>query len=286
MKGIILSGGYGTRLSPLTIPYSKQLLPIYDKPMIYYPLTTLMSLGINDILVITTPTDNALFKRLFKNSNQWGIKISFAVQKTPKGIAESFILAENFIKNDDVTLILGDNIYNGINYIKIKKIINNNFSGSLIFTYKVDNPKRYGVAEVKNDKVISIREKPKKPKSNLAVTGLYVYDNSVIKIAKNLKPSKRKELEITDVNKVFIKKKKLNNILLDRGSVWLDAGTFDSLLQSSMYVQTIQNRQNILIGSPEEISYLNGWITKNKFKLIINNLPKNNYRKYLEQLMS
>ncbi|MDC3131558.1 glucose-1-phosphate thymidylyltransferase RfbA [Pelagibacteraceae bacterium] len=286
MKGIILSGGYGTRLSPLTIPYSKQLLPIYDKPMIYYPLTTLMSLGINDILVITTPTDNALFKRLFKNSNQWGIKISFAVQKTPKGIAESFILAENFIKNDDVTLILGDNIYNGINYIKIKNIINNNFSGSLIFTYKVDNPKRYGVAEVKNDKVISIREKPKKPKSNLAVTGLYVYDNSVIKIAKNLKPSKRKELEITDVNKVFIKKKKLNNILLDRGSVWLDAGTFDSLLQSSMYVQTIQNRQNILIGSPEEISYLNGWITKNKFKLIINNLPKNNYRKYLEQLMS
>ncbi len=286
MKGIILSGGYGTRLYPLTIPYSKQLLPIFDKPMIYYPLSTLMHMGIREIMIITTPSDLNLFKKLLFNSKSWGIKIHFNVQKKPRGIAESFIIAENFIKNDKVTLILGDNIFNGINFSKIKSNIFENYVGATIFTYKVDNPTRYGVAEVKKNKIISIEEKPKKPKSNFAVTGLYIYDNDVIKISKKLKPSKRNELEITDINKHYMKNSLLNNITMEKGTVWLDAGTFDSLLQSSMYVQTIQDRQNILIGSPEEVSYFNGWITKLQFKKIIKKLPLNNYRNYLENILS
>ena len=286
MKGIILSGGYGTRLYPLTIPYSKQLLPIFDKPMIYYPLSTLMSMGIREILIITTPSDLKLFKKLFINSKKWGIKIYYTIQNKPKGIAESFILAENFIKKDKVTLILGDNIFNGINFSKIKKYIYEDYIGATLFTYKVDNPTRYGVAEIKKNKIISIEEKPKKPKSNFAVTGLYIYDNEVIKISKKLKPSKRNELEITDVNKFYMKKKILNNITMEKGTVWLDAGTFNSLIQSSMYVQTIQNRQNILIGSPEETSYINGWISKKQFRGLIQNLPMNDYRVYLENILS
>ena len=286
MKGIILSGGYGTLLYPLTIPYSKQLLPIFDKPMIYYPLSTLMSMGIREILIITTPSDLKLFKKLFINSKKWGIKIYYTIQNKPKGIAESFILAENFIKKDKVTLILGDNIFNGINFSKIKKYIYEDYIGATLFTYKVDNPTRYGVAEIKKNKIISIEEKPKKPKSNFAVTGLYIYDNEVIKISKKLKPSKRNELEITDVNKFYMKKKILNNITMEKGTVWLDAGTFNSLIQSSMYVQTIQNRQNILIGSPEETSYINGWISKKQFRGLIQNLPMNDYRVYLENILS
>tara|TARA_Y100000768_G_C23950689_1_gene670043 strand:+ start:699 stop:1553 length:855 start_codon:yes stop_codon:yes gene_type:complete len=284
MKGIILSGGYGTRLYPLTLPYSKQLLPIFDKPMIYYPLATLMSLGIREILIITTPSDLKLFKKLLSNSKNWGIKISYTVQKKPKGIAESFILAKDFIKNDNVSLILGDNIFNGINFELIKKNIKDDFTGALLFTYKVENPSRYGVAQIKNNKITSIEEKPKKPKSNYAVTGLYIYDNNVINFSKKLKPSNRNELEITDVNKIYMKKKNLKNITMEKGTVWLDAGTFETLLQSSMYVQTIQKRQNILIASPEEISYQNGWIDKKDLKKIIKKLPFNEYRKYLENI--
>ncbi len=280
MKGIILAGGMGTRLHPLTSSLSKQLLPLFDKPMIYYPLSTLIELGIKDILCICKKEDILLFKNLLKNGSQWGVKISYEIQNKPSGIAESFIIGEKFIGNQNVALILGDNIFYGVNYNK------NNFKrGATIFAYQVQDPQRYGVIEIKNNRPIKIVEKPKKPKSNLAVTGLYLYDNEVVKIAKNINPSKRGELEITDINNQYLKNKKLDVSILKQGSMWLDAGTFNSLLQASLFIQTLQERQNIQIGSPESASFNQSFIDKKKLKKLLDKSPKNEYYNYLYKLI-
>ncbi len=260
MKGIILSGGLGTRLSPLTDAVSKQLLPIYDKPMIYYSISTLMNFNIKNILIIIRPDHLESYKNLLGNGEQFGIKINYEIQESPKGIAQSLIIAEKFINNKNVLLILGDNIFYGLNYNFYKiNSLKQNF-GARIFTYKVENPSRYGVVEIKNNNIISIEEKPKKPKSNYVATGMYIFDNNAIKYAKTLKPSKRGELEITDLNLIYLKKKKLKSLHLNEGSVWLDAGTFNSLLQASQYVQTIQERHNILVNHPQDIAKRKKWI--------------------------
>ena len=286
MKGIILAGGEGTRLYPLTISTSKQLMPIYDKPLIYFPLCTLMLANIKDILCISSPAQIDNIKNLLKDGSQWGISIQYEVQNQPKGIAEAFIIGEDFINNESVALILGDNIFYGIDLDKILIKNKTRFNGAKIFTYKVTNPKRYGVVEVnKNNKVKSIVEKPEIPKSSDVATGLYFYDKNVVKFAKKIKPSRRGELEITDLNKIYLKNKSLEAIKLQDGTVWLDAGKFDSLLQASQYVQIIQQRQNILIGSPEEISFKKGWINKLKFKKLINKYPNNEYTKSLKFLL-
>jgi len=279
MKGIILAGGLGTRLYPLTISVSKQLLPLFDKPMIYYPLTTLIELGIKDILLICKKEDKNLFKKLLNNGSKWGLKISYEVQDKPSGIAESFIIGKDFIKNDNVALILGDNIFYGINYH-----INEFRSGANIFAYKVNDPQRYGVVELKNKIPVKIVEKPKKPKSNYAVTGLYLYDNKVVSIAKNISPSKRGELEITDINNEYLRKSKLQVSILKQGSMWLDAGTFSSLLQASLFIQTLQERQNIQIGSPESSSYLKNFISKKQLKNILEKSSNNEYYNNLKKL--
>ncbi|MBV21971.1 MAG: glucose-1-phosphate thymidylyltransferase [Parcubacteria group bacterium] len=286
MKGIILAGGVGTRLGPITTSYSKQLVPIYDKPLIYYPLSSLMELNIKDILIITTENQLENFKRLLKNGSQWGVNINYAVQNFPKGIAEAFIIGENFIKNSNVALILGDNIFYGQDLNN--EISSNKFqNGGLIFLNKVVNPSDYGVAIIKNNKIKHIKEKPKIQKSNLAVTGLYLYDKNVSKIAKKLKPSKRNELEITDLNNFYNKEYKLNYIELNSSTVWFDAGTTNSLLQASQYIQAIQERNNLLVGSPEETSYRKKYITKNEFKKLIKSMPNNSYslslKRYLVQ---
>ena len=286
MKGIILAGGAGTRLHPLTISYSKQLLPVFDKPMIYYPLCTLMSANIRDILIITTPHDQINFKKLLGNGNQWGINLKYEIQNNPNGIAEAFIIGEKFISNNNVALILGDNIFYGINIEKILTNSTSNFSGAKIFAYQVNDPERYGVIEINNDKIISIEEKPKIPKSPFVVTGLYFYDNSVIDIAKKIKPSHRKELEITDINKVYLKKNKIDVITLKQGMVWLDVGTTTSMLQAAQFVQTIQERQQIQIGCPEEISLKKGWISKEKLKALISQLPNNSYGDYIRKIIN
>jgi len=286
MKGIILSGGSGSRLYPLTLATSKQLLSVYDKPMIYYPLCTLMSANIKDILLITTKEDKKNFQKLLGNGSQWGISISYKTQDKPNGIAEAFIIGKDFIGKDHVALILGDNIFNGIDFSieEIQQFKNQN--GAKVFVYEVPDPERYGVAEIKNGNVISIVEKPKKPKSNFAITGLYFYDNNVIKYALSLKPSKRNELEISDINRIYLSKKKLSVKKLGSGVVWLDAGTFISLLQSSQYIQTLQDRQNTLIGSPEEIAYLKNFIQKKDLKKIIMKYSKNAYGRYLSKLIN
>jgi glucose-1-phosphate thymidylyltransferase len=286
MKGIILAGGVGTRLGPITTSYSKQLVPIYDKPLIYYPLSSLMELNIKDILIITTENQLENFKRLLKNGSQWGVNINYAVQNFPKGIAEAFIIGENFIKNSNVALILGDNIFYGQDLNN--EISSNKFqNGGLIFLNKVVNPSDYGVAIIKNNKIKHIKEKPKIKKSNLSVTGLYLYDKNVSKIAKKLKPSKRNELEITDLNNFYNKEYKLNYIELNSSTVWFDAGTTNSLLQASQYIQAIQERNNLLVGSPEETSYRKKYITKNEFKKLIKSMPNNSYslslKRYLVQ---
>ena len=283
MKGIILSGGSGTRLYPITKVITKQLIPVYDKPMIYYPLSTLMEFKIKDILIIVKPEDLKIFKSLLGDGEQFGIKISYAVQKKPKGIAESFIIGKKFIGRDNVCLILGDNIFHGIPYGEI--ILNENiFSGAKIILYKVNDPERYGVAKFdKSKNIINIVEKPKKYISNFAVTGIYFYDNNVIQIASNLKPSNRRELEITDINNIYIKKQNLDYYKIKPGGVWLDAGTEKSLLQSSSYIQTIQERQNIQISSPEIIAYKNGWITKSKLLKSVKNI-NNSYISFLKNL--
>ena len=286
MKGIILAGGVGTRLGPITTSYSKQSVPIYDKPLIYYPLSSLMELNIKDILIITTENQLENFKRLLKNGSQWGVNINYAVQNFPKGIAEAFIIGENFIKNSNVALILGDNIFYGQDLNN--EISSNKFqNGGLIFLNKVVNPSDYGVAIIKNNKIKHIKEKPKIQKSNLAVTGLYLYDKNVSKIAKKLKPSKRNELEITDLNNFYNKEYKLNYIELNSSTVWFDAGTTNSLLQASQYIQAIQERNNLLVGSPEETSYRKKYITKNEFKKLIKSMPNNSYslslKRYLVQ---
>ena len=286
MKGIILAGGAGTRLYPLTISYSKQLLPVFDKPMIYYPLCTLMSANIKEILIITTPQDQMNFKKLLGTGNQWGINLEYMVQDNPRGIAEAFIIGEEFISNDNVALILGDNIFYGINMDKILTNTSSNFKGAKIFAYQVHDPERYGVIEINNEKVISIEEKPKKPKSPYVVTGLYFYDNTVIDIAKKIKPSNRNELEITDINKVYLQEKNIDVTILKQGMVWLDVGTTTSMLQAAQFVQTIQERQQIQIGCPEEISLNKGWISKNQLNDLISSLPTNSYGDYIKKIIN
>lgn len=283
MKGIILAGGAGTRLNPLTRAVSKQLIPVYDKPMIYYPLSTLMLAGIKDILIISTPKDLPKFMDLFGKGKNIGLNISYKEQPKPEGIAQAFIIGEQFIDKDSVCLILGDNIFYGHNFSATLQKIANLKMGAYIFGYWVNDPQRYGIVEFNNaNEVISIEEKPKHPKSNYAVPGLYFYDNEVVNIAKNLKPSTRGELEITDVNLHYLNQGSLKVEMLGRGYAWLDTGTPDSLIDASNYIATIQRRQGLKIGCIEEIAYRMGYIDTKQLKKTINKLPKNEYKKYLK----
>lgn len=281
MKGIILAGGSGTRLHPLTLAVSKQLMPIYDKPMIYYPLSTLMWSGIREILIISTPQDLPLFEKLLGDGKKFGCHFEYAVQEAPNGLAEAFIIGEEFIGNDKVALILGDNIFYGTGLAHLLQQ-NNNPEGGIIYAYHVHDPERYGVVEFDKDGcVISIEEKPKKPKTNYAVPGIYFYDNSVVTIAKNIKPSRRGELEITDVNKEYLKQGKLKVSILDKGTAWLDTGTFKSLMQAAQFVQVIEERQGLKIGAIEEAAYKMGYIDQIQFKKLIRPLTKSGYGKHL-----
>ena len=281
MKGIILAGGSGTRLHPLTLSISKQLMPVYDKPMIYYPLSTLMYAGIKDILIISTPKDLPLFQDLLGDGQKYGCSFEYEVQANPNGLAEAFIIGEKFIGDDKVALILGDNIFYGSGLSNLLQA-NNNPDGGIIYAYRVHDPERYGVAEFDDDgKVISIEEKPKKPKSNFAAPGIYFYDNTVVEIAKNIKPSLRGELEITDVNKSYLNQGKLNVSILDRGTAWLDTGTFQSLMQASQFVEVIEERQGLKIGSIEAAAFEMGYITESNFKELARPLMKSGYGKNL-----
>jgi glucose-1-phosphate thymidylyltransferase len=284
MKGIVLAGGSGTRLHPLTLSVSKQLMPVYDKPMIYYPISVLMLAGIKEILIISTPQDLPLFKRLLGNGEKYGCDFHYAVQESPNGLAEAFIIGEKFIGTDKVALILGDNIFYGSGLPNLLKA-NNNPKGGIVYAYHVNDPERYGVVEFdENSKAISIEEKPLNPKSNYAVPGIYFYDNSVVEIAKNMKPSKRGELEITDVNKVYLEKGKLSVRVLDRGTAWLDTGTFASLMQASQFVQVIEERQGLKIGSIEEAAFRSGFITKEQLQKLAEPLLKSGYGKSLMEI--
>jgi len=281
MKGIILAGGSGTRLYPITKAISKQLMPVYDKPMIYYPLSVLMLAGIKDILIITTPEDNAQFKRLLGDGRQVGCNFQYAIQEVPNGLAQAFVIGESFIGNDKVALILGDNIFYSAGFSALLSSLTN-IEGGCVFAYHVSDPERYGVVEFdENNMAISIEEKPKQPKSNYAVPGLYFYDNSVISIAKKLKPSPRGEYEITDVNKIYLEKNKLKVAIMDRGTAWLDTGTFDSLSDASEFVRVIEKRQGNKIGCIEEVAYRMGFITKKKLAEISEPLKKSGYGNYL-----
>ena len=285
-KGIILAGGSGSRLYPVTQSISKQLLPVYDKPMIYYPLTTLMLGDIREILIISTPQDLPKFKKLFGDGSQWGLSLSYKTQPTPDGIAQSFILGEDFIGDDLITLILGDNIFYGNDLEKVLSSANKNYSGATIFAYQVKDPERYGVVQFnKSNDVISINEKPLNPKSNFAITGLYYYDQRVVQIAKDLKPSKRNELEITDINEKYLEKNNLSVELLRRGFAWLDTGTHQSLLEASQFVSTIESRQGLKIACPEEVAYRKNWISKTDLKALAQPLLKNEYGEYLLKLI-
>lgn len=286
MKGIVLAGGSGTRLHPLTLAVSKQLMPIYDKPMIYYPLSVLMSAGINEILIITTPHDNPSFKTLLGDGTQFGCKFTYAIQEIPNGLAQAFVIGEEFIGKDKVALILGDNIFygTGLDDLLTQKT---NPDGGVVFAYHVSDPERYGVVEFdKNHKAISIEEKPEKPKSNYAVPGLYFYNNNVVKIAKELEPSKRGEYEITDVNKKYLEQGKLEVGILDRGTAWLDTGTHASLMQAGQYVQVIEERQGLKIGCLEEIAYRKGFITKQQLQKLAEPLIKSGYGIYLMDIVN
>jgi glucose-1-phosphate thymidylyltransferase len=284
MKGIILAGGSGTRLHPLTLAMSKQMMPIYDKPMIYYPLSVLMMAGINEILIISTPHDLPNFERLLGTGNNIGCKFTYAVQDVPNGLAQAFVIGEKFIGNDKVALILGDNIFYGVGLGRTLQKINNP-EGGVVFAYHVSDPERYGVVEFdKGNKAISIEEKPSSPKSNYAVPGLYFYDNSVVAIAKNLKPSARGEYEITDVNKEYLKQGKLKVSIIDRGTAWLDTGTFASLMQAGQFVQVIEERQGLKIGCIEEVAYTMGYINKEQLIKIAQPLTKSGYGNYLLEL--
>jgi glucose-1-phosphate thymidylyltransferase len=285
MKGIILAGGSGTRLYPLTIAVSKQLMPVYDKPMIYHPLSTLMLAGIREILIITTPDDQAAFKKLLGDGSSLGCRFSYVVQPRPEGLAQAFILGADFIGKDPVALVLGDNIFygSGMGTLLRNKL---NPDGAVVFAYQVHDPERYGVVEFdKSFKVMSIEEKPLKPKSNYAVPGLYFYDNDVVAIAQNMKPSPRGELEITDVNKTYLERGKLEVGVLDRGTAWLDTGTFDSLIQAGQFIEVIEKRQGLKIGCIEEIAYRNGWIQDEQMQKLADIYMKSGYGLYLKNLI-
>ena len=285
-KGIILAGGSGTRLYPVTHTISKQLLPVYDKPMIYYPLTTLMSGDIRDILIISTPQDLPQFENLLGDGSQWGLKISYKAQPSPDGLAQAFILGGDFIGNDLSTLILGDNIFYGHNLENLLHSANTREFGATVFAYHVNDPERYGVAEFDRDnKVISLDEKPNHPKSNYVVTGLYFYDQKVVELASNLKPSARGELEITDLNKLYLENNELFVEIMDRGYAWLDTGTHDSLLDAGQFISTIENRQGLKVACPEEIAYIKQWITKTDLENLAKPLLKNQYGEYLLKLI-
>ena len=284
MKGIVLAGGSGTRLHPLTLAVSKQLMPVYDKPMIYYPISVLILTGIREILIISTPQDLPLFQRLLGDGKKYGCDFQYAEQKNPNGLAEAFIIGENFIGKDNVALILGDNIFYGSGLPTLLKA-NTNPTGGIVYAYHVNDPERYGVVEFDdNYNAISIEEKPTNPKSNYAVPGIYFYDNSVVEIAKNMIPSKRGELEITDINKTYLEKRNLSVRVLDRGTAWLDTGTFDSLMQASQFVQVIEERQGLKIGSIEEAAYRSGFITKEQLYKLAGPLLKSGYGKNLMKL--
>jgi glucose-1-phosphate thymidylyltransferase len=286
MKGIILAGGSGTRLYPITMGISKQLMPIYDKPMIYYPLSTLMLAGIKDILIITTPDDQSQFMRLLGDGSKWGCTIQYAKQEVPNGLAQAFVIGEQFIGDDSVALVLGDNIFYGSGFSKLLQQ-SADPDGAVIFAYPVSDPERYGVVEFdEHFKALSLEEKPALPKSNYAVPGLYFYDNSVVKIAKELEPGPRGEYEITDVNKIYLQNKNLKVAVLDRGFAWLDTGTFDSLSDASEYVRVIEKRQGLKIGCPEEIAWRMGYISKEQLKALTTDLLKSGYGQYLFRLLN
>ena len=289
MKGIILAGGSGTRLYPLTMVTSKQLLPIYDKPMIYYPMSVLMNAGIRDILIISTPQDTPRFQELLGDGHQFGVELTYAVQPSPDGLAQAFIIGEEFIGNDTVAMVLGDNIFSGHGLKKrLKEAVNNaeTGKGATVFGYYVDDPERFGIVEFDSTgKAVSIEEKPAKPKSNYCVTGLYFYDNRVVEYAKNLKPSARGELEITDLNRIYLENNELNVELLGQGFTWLDTGTHESLVEATNFVKTVENHQHRKIGCLEEIAYLNGWITKEDVLKVYEILKKNQYGQYLKDVL-
>lgn len=284
-KGIVLAGGSGTRLHPLTLGVSKQLMPVYDKPMIYYPIATLMLAGIKDILIITTPQDQSQFQRVLGDGSEWGIRFEYVVQPSPDGLAQAFVLAEDFLDGAPACLILGDNIFYGHGLVSLLRQSNQQSSGATVFGYWVDDPGRYGVAEFDdNGTVISIEEKPAKPKSHYAVTGLYFYDEQVVGYAKSLKPSPRGELEITDLNKIYLQAGQLRLEDLGRGSAWLDTGTHDSLLEAANYIETINKRQGLMVLCPEEIAYQNQWINTEQLLAIADKYQKTHYGQYLRRL--
>lgn len=285
-KGIILAGGSGTRLHPATLAISKQLLPVYDKPMVYYPLSTLMLAGIRDILIISTPQDTPRFEQLLGDGSQWGLNLQYAVQSSPDGLAQAFILGQDFIDNDLSALVLGDNIFYGHDFHQLLGNAMLRTEGASVFAYHVTDPERYGVADFDaNGKVLSLEEKPQKPKSNYAVTGLYFYDKQVVEMAKSLKPSARGELEITDLNRLYLEQETLNVEIMGRGYAWLDTGTHESLLDASQFIATLENRQGLKVACPEEIAYRKNWIDAQQLEALAQPLTKNGYGQYLLQIL-
>lgn len=286
MRGIILAGGSGTRLHPVTQAVSKQLLPVYDKPMVYYPLSSLMHAGIKDVLIISTPQDTPRFQQLLGDGSQWGMNLSYAVQDSPDGLAQAFIIGAEFIGGDDCALVLGDNVFHGQNLGKSLRAAGQKAKGATVFAYPVHDPERYGVVEFDKDwNALSLEEKPEQPKSNFAVTGLYFYDNRVVDVARNVKPSERGELEITDVNKQYLDWGHLSVEVFDRGVAWLDMGTHESLLQASMFIETIENRQGLKVACLEEIAFLNGYIGEDELAKAADHYKKSSYGKYLQQVL-